>query len=125
MSHPAYAEPFSGRPGAGPTHLTSGDLNVVRATLREIAPGWSAELNQAGPDEATIVVMPEGANDLIGPAFVLHRLPGRVQLDQFRWDEYRKLGGFHCLDDALAAMRARLVPLLAPHFPDAFDGDLP
>jgi hypothetical protein len=109
----------------GTAVLTSDDLAVVLAALREIAPGWSAELNQAGPDEATIVVLPEGANDLIGPAFVLHRLAGRVQLDQFRWDEYRKLGGFHCLDDALAAMRVRLVPLVVRRLPNVFDGDIP
>ena len=50
---------------------------------------------------------------MIGPAFVLHRSNGRVQLDQFRWDEYRKLGSFATLDEALAALRARLVPLVS------------
>jgi hypothetical protein len=91
--------------------LTWDDLDVVTAMLAEIAPTWSAELNQTSPDESTIVVTPEGANDLIGPAFVLHRSQKRVQLDQFRWDEYRQLGGFRSLPDALAALRARLVPL--------------
>jgi hypothetical protein len=124
MSHSAFAEPFPERPGTAPTLLTWDDLDVVLATLREIAPGWSAELNCAGPDESTIVVIPQGANDLIGPAFVFHRLRGSVLLDQFRWDEYRKLGGFRCLDDALAAMRARLVPLVTRDLPDALDGDI-
>jgi hypothetical protein len=94
--------------------LTWDDLDVVLALLAEVAPGWSAELNQASPDESTIVAIPEGANDLIGPAFVLSRSMGRVQLDQFRWDEYRKLGGFRDLEEALAVLRARLLPLVSP-----------
>ena len=90
------------------------DLDTVHAMLAEVAPGWSAELNQCAVDEATIVVIPAGANDMIGPAFVLFWADGRVRLDQFRWDEYRKLGAFATLDEALAAMRSRLVPLVSP-----------
>ena len=93
--------------------LTWDDLDVVLGLLAEIAPAWSGELNCTSPDESTIVVLPEGANDLIGPAFVLHRDAGRVRLDQFRWDEYRQLGVFRSFELALAALRARLVPLVA------------
>jgi hypothetical protein len=123
MLYPALAGPFPGRQGSYSNLLTWEDLEVVLATLAEIAPGWSAELNQASLDESTIVVIPAGANDLIGPAFVLHRSQGRVQLDQFRWDEYRKLGGFHSLDDALSAMRSRLIPLVSRHEPDLEAGE--
>jgi hypothetical protein len=105
--------PLPDRQDNEPALLTWDDLHVVRDMLAEVAPRWSAELNQAGPDESTIVVMPEGANDLIGPAFVLHRSRGSVRLDQFRWDEYRKLGGFRSLDDALSALRARLSLLVS------------
>jgi hypothetical protein len=113
ISYPIPAKPFPEWRGAGPALLTWDDLDVVAGMLSEIAPGWSAELNHASADESTIVVIPEGANDLVGPAFVLHRSQGRVQLDQFRWDEYRKLGGFRSLDEALAALRTRLVPLVS------------
>lgn len=111
------SQPLSPRPGVRvpvteASILTWDDLDAVNAFLAEFAPGWSPELNQTGPNEATIVVMPEGANDLLGPCFVLHRLNGRVRLDQFRWDEYRKLGAFASLREALAAMRERLRPLL-------------
>ena len=99
------------RGGGGDEILTWDDLDTVTSALREVAPTWSADLNQSGPGDSTIVVTPEGANDLLGPAFVLHRSQGRVQLDQFRWDEYRKLGAFASLDDAVAAMRARLALL--------------
>jgi hypothetical protein len=94
--------------------LTWDDLDAVQAALSEMAPTWSAELNKTCADESTIVVMPEGANDMIGPSFVLHRTNGRVYLDQFHWDEYRKLGEFRDLDGAMAAMMARLVPMLSP-----------
>jgi hypothetical protein len=99
--------------GDEPTMVTWDDLDAVLAVLAEVAPRWSAELNCSSPDEATIVVLPEGANDLIGPAFVLHRTKGRVQLDQFRWDEYRTLGGFRTLREALATLRARLALLVS------------
>lgn len=117
MGHPAHAERFHNRDGEESALLSWDDLDLVLGVLAEIAPSWSAELNQSGPDDSTIVVVPEGANDLIGPAFVLHRSHGRVQLDQFRWDEYRKLGGYFSLQDALAALRARLVPLVSSRPP--------
>jgi hypothetical protein len=113
MSYPARATPLPQWAGDAPALLTWADLDAVKELLAELAPGWSAELNQASPDESTIVVIPEGANDLIGPAFILHRSRGRVQLDQFRWDEYRQLGGFPTLDAALAVLRARLALLLS------------
>ena len=90
--------------------LTWDDLDAVQAALYEMASGWSAELNQTCLEESTIVVMPEAADDRLGPSFVLHLTDGRVHLDQFRWDEYRKLGAFRDLDGAIAAMRARLGP---------------
>ncbi|MSO99898.1 MAG: hypothetical protein EXR07_02425 [Acetobacteraceae bacterium] len=113
MSFSAHFGPLSDDRGAQATALTWVDLNRVRVAVAEIAPRWSAELNQASLDDSTIVVLPEGANDLLGPAFVLHRTGGRVHLDQFRWDEYRKLGGFGSLDEALSVMRARLALLVS------------
>jgi hypothetical protein len=114
MSQPAHAQPFPEWRGGESNILTWDDLDPVLAVSAETAPGWSAELNQSGPDDSTIVVMPEGVNDLIGPCFALHRAAGRVQLDQFRWDEYRKLGGFRSLDEALAVMRTRILALGIP-----------
>jgi hypothetical protein len=119
MSHSPHAEPLSNHRVDEPLLLTWRDLDVVIGLLAEIAPGWSAELNQASLSESTIVVTPEGANDLIGPAFVLSRTARGVELSQFRWDEYRKLGDFLFLNGALAALRARLVPLVSRFVPDA------
>ena len=114
MPEPIYAA-FPGSRGEESALLNWDDLDVVQDLLAEIAPSWSAELNHASLDESTIVVTPAGANDLIGPAFVLHRSRGRVHLDQFRWDEYRKLGGFRTFDEALALLRSRLVPMVNRH----------
>jgi hypothetical protein len=124
MPYPARAERWPEYGGGEPALLNWHDLDAVTDVLAEVAPAWSAELNRASADESTIVVMPEGANDLIGPAFVLHRYNGRVHLDQFRWDEYRKLGGFRSLEEALAVLRRRLVSLRMPrttHLNDAND----
>ena len=119
MSYLPFAEPLRKPRNDQPMLLTWDDLDVVHRLLAEIAPSWSAELNQASVDESTIVVTPEGANDLIGPAFVLQRTRTGVELSQFRWDEYRKLGSFLFLDAALAALRVRLVPLVSRPFTDA------
>jgi hypothetical protein len=89
------------------------DLDVVLAMLAQAAPGWSAELTSSSPGESTIVVLPEGADDRLGPTFVLYRSGARVHLDQVRWDEYRELGGFDCLDQALTALRVRLTPFVS------------
>jgi hypothetical protein len=115
MSQPAHKQPFPDWPGDKFAVLTREEFDTVVALLAEIAPGWSAELNQPGPGDSSIVVMPEGANDLVGPCFVLHRIGDRVQLDQFRWDEYRKLGAFRSLDEALSVMRVRLSRQLSLH----------
>jgi hypothetical protein len=119
MSEPIYAA-FPGWRGEESALLNWDDLEVVQGLLTEIAPGWTAELNHASQDESTIVVTPAGANDILGPAFVLHRSGGRVHVDQFRWDEYRKLGGFGTVNEALALLRSRLVPLVTrrPPFAD-------
>ena len=119
MSEPIFAGAPGSR-GEEPALLNWDDLDVVQDLLAEIAPGWSAELNHASLDESTIVVTPAGANDMIGPAFILHRSNGRVHLDQFRWDEYRKLGGFRTFGEALALLRSRLVPLVT-HRPASAD----
>jgi hypothetical protein len=118
MSEPIYAA-FPGWRAEESALLNWDDLDVVQDLLAEIAPGWSAELNHAAEDESTIVVTPAGANDIIGPAFVLHRSQGRVHLDQFRWDEYRKLGGFRTFNEALALLRTRLLSLVARRLPFA------
>lgn len=109
MSQSNYAASPEG--SSEPRLLTWDDLDVVQGLLTEVAPSWSADLNHASIDDSTIVITPAGANDMIGPAFVLHRSRGRVQLDQFRWDEYRKLGAFRTFEEALAVLRARLVPV--------------
>jgi hypothetical protein len=113
MSHSGRAERFPEWFGVEPALLTWDDLDAVVRLLAEIAPGWSAELNHASHDETTIVAIPEGADDRVGPAFVLHRSNGRVRLDQFRWDEYRQLGEFEAFKDCLVALRAWLLPLVS------------
>jgi hypothetical protein len=118
MSEPIYAA-FPGWRGEESALLNWDDLEMVQALLAEIAPTWSAELNHASQNESTIVVTPAGANDILGPAFVLHRSQGRVHLDQFRWDEYRKLGGFRTFNEALALLRSRLAPLVLQRPPFA------
>jgi hypothetical protein len=118
MRVPPQAEQSFRQPINAPDQLNWSDLDLVKELLAETAPGWTAELNHASADESTIVVMPRCGNDLVGPAFVLHRTSRGISLDQFRWDEYRKLGEFHFLGGALAAMRSRLVALVSRPAPE-------
>jgi hypothetical protein len=119
MPEPIYVA-FPGWRAEETALLNWDDLEVVQDLLAEIAPSWSAELNHASLDESTIVVTPAGANDILGPAFVLHRSRGRVHLDQFRWDEYRKLGEFRTFNEAVALLRSRLATMVSrrPPFAD-------
>ena len=39
----------------------------------EIAPDWAVELEGICDEEATLVVLPEGGDDAIGPSFVISR----------------------------------------------------
>jgi hypothetical protein len=115
MSQSACSEPLREWRGDESPLLTRDELDDVLGLLGEIAPGWSADLDHAGIDGSTIVITPAGANDMIGPAFVLHRSRGRFQLDQVRWDEFRRLGGFHTFNEAQVALRARMAPLTSHH----------
>ena len=113
MSYPANLARFPEWHPAASSLLSWEDRDVVLAMLEQVAPGWSAELNSSSPGESTIVVLPEGADDRLGPTFVLYRSGTRVHLDQVRWDEYRELGGFDRLDEALTALRTRLTPFVS------------
>jgi hypothetical protein len=86
MSQSNYAASPEG--SSEPRLLTWDDLDTVQGLLTEVAPSWSADLNHASIDDSTIVITPAGANDMI-----------------------RKLGSFRTFEEALAVLRARLVPV--------------
>ncbi len=87
-----------------------GDADLVRlqVAMAEIAPDWSVELQGICADEATLVVLPDGGDDAVGPSFVVSRESYRFRLDQVHWDVVTELGAFVSLDDVAAALGVRL-----------------
>jgi hypothetical protein len=82
--------------------------------IADVAPDWSVELHQAFHGESSLMLMPEDADDAIGPTFVLHRRQGTFQLDQYQWDTYSEIGAFNSLRAAVLAVRRRLAALATP-----------
>jgi hypothetical protein len=88
-------------------------LYYVVRTLAGIAPSWSVELHEASAQEVSLFVLPEAADDDIGPTFIIRKDNAGFHLDQFRWDIYAELKTLESLSDLVADLRARLVRSVA------------
>lgn len=99
---------------SGPAGLGARDAAYASGAIADVAPDWSVELHETFPGEASLMLMPEAADDAIGPTFVLHNRAGTFQLDQYQWDVYSELGAFESLRDAVHAVRWRLAALAVP-----------
>ena len=73
------------------------------------APNWSVELYDEALGAATIIIMPEDADDEIGPTYFVHREGSTFCLDQLHWDNYSALGRFEDLHDVARAVSIRLL----------------
>ena len=89
------------------------DLCLVADAIADVAPDWTVELSCAFPGDANIVIMPEGADDLIGPTFLVYQDRNSFHLDQFQWDILNCVGDYSCLRDAVLAVVACLTRLSA------------
>jgi hypothetical protein len=88
--------------------LGNADLALVQDAMTEIAPEWSVELHGICVDEATLVLLPEGGDDAMGPSFMISRETYGFRLDQVHWDVLTEYGVFASLPDVVAAIGARL-----------------
>jgi len=88
--------------------LGSADLALLQDLIDEIAPDWTVELHGICADEASLILLPDGGDDLIGPSFVVTRETDGFRLDQVRWDEMTEVGFYPSLIDILAAIRCQL-----------------
>jgi hypothetical protein len=84
------------------------DLAVVQVAMAEIAPDWSVELHAIRTDDATLVLLPEGGDDAMGPSFMISRETYGFRLDQVHWDVLTEFGVFASLNDVVAMLAARL-----------------
>lgn len=88
--------------------LGNADLMLVQNAMADIAPEWSVELHGICAEEATLVLLPEGGDDAMGPSFMISRETYGFRLDQIHWDVLTELGVFASLDDVVTALGVRL-----------------
>ena len=88
--------------------LGAADLALVQNAMAEIAPEWSVELHGICVEEATLVLLPEGGDDAMGPGFMISRETCGFRLDQVHWDVLTELGVFASLDDVVTTLSVRL-----------------
>ena len=88
--------------------LGSADLALLQDLIDEIAPAWTVELHGIRAEEASLILLPHGGDDLIGPSFLVTRESDGFRLDQVRWDEMTETGFYPSLIDVLEAIRWRL-----------------
>lgn len=93
------------------------DLSYVADAVGGFLPDWSVELHRAFNGEATLVLMPDDANDLVGPTFVVRREGGSLSLEQFHWDVYSTVGTFSTLRDVVYAVRLSVADFSAAMAP--------
>jgi hypothetical protein len=96
------------------------ELCVVADAVADVAPHWSVELSGSALGESSLVIMPEGADDLIGPTFVVHQDRAGFRLDQFQWDTLSGIGAYASLYDAMRAVLACLAyhsPIVSAYSP--------
>jgi hypothetical protein len=94
---------------AAPTRpLGLADLRFVEESLGDVAPGWSVDLHGTCADEASLVLLPEGGDDAMGPSFIISRDDLGFRVDQLHWDVMQEIGMYSELGDAVAAVAMRL-----------------
>lgn len=87
------------------------ELSLVAEAIADIAPDWSVELSQAFAGESNLVIMPDEADDTIGPTFVIYQDAGKFCIDQVQWDESNPIGIYPNLPTATQAVAIRLANL--------------
>jgi hypothetical protein len=93
--------------------ICASDLDFVQRAMAEIAPDWSVELHGICADAATLVLLPEGGDDAMGPSFLISRETYGFRLDQVHWDRLTEFGVFASLNDVVTTLGVRLA-----FFPD-------
>jgi hypothetical protein len=106
-SNTRTSAPGQCQPSANGT-LGQRDLTLVSKAIGAAAPDWSVELHCICSGEANLVIMPEDADDALGPTFIIRREGGALCLDQFHWNDYSQIGSFVHLRDAVAVVRTHI-----------------
>ena len=96
------------------------ERDLVAAMLREVAPTWSVDVVGDFPGGLSMVIMPTGADDTLGPTWIIHNSDASIHLDQMLWDEWTHIATVPTVRHAVDSVRARLrvlgeaVPVIGP-----------
>ncbi len=104
-SHATIQQPVGAMPSRP---LGLAEARFVEDALSDVAPDWSVDLEGVCEHEASLVLLPEGGDDAMGPSFVIRRETFGFRLDQLHWDKIQELGIYPALADAVTAVQERL-----------------
>jgi hypothetical protein len=91
-----------------PAPLGMADQAFFQSVMAEVAPGWTVELHGFCADEANLILLPDGGEDLNGPSFAVSREGYGFRLDQVQWDEMTEIGIYASLREVLDVICRRL-----------------
>jgi hypothetical protein len=93
------------------------DLSRFADAVAQFVPDWSVELRRTSNGEAVLVMMPDDADDLIQPIFVVRRDGVSLLLELFQWDTQSAVGTYATLREVACSVRAILAHLSAAIMP--------
>lgn len=100
-----------------PAALGTAELRALTDALADVAPMWTVELQGICVEEASLIVLPDGGDDMIGPSYALSRETFGYRVDQVHWDRMTEVGQYADFADAVQAIRHRVslcVPAMVP-----------
>ena len=83
-------------------------MSLVSDLVLQVAPDWSVELSGDAHADRSVVVMPQAADDMVGPTFVIRTTSAGIRLDQVQWDQYSTILDHSNLRHVLSVLRSRL-----------------
>jgi hypothetical protein len=85
------------------------ELILLADAVASVAPNWSVELCHVFSEGAHLVIMPEDANDVLGPTLIIRHASDAYYLDQFHWDHYKELGTFTDISKLVSTVRMQIL----------------
>jgi hypothetical protein len=89
------------------------DLSSFADAIVQFVPDWSVELHRTFCGEAALVMMPDDADELIWPTFVVRRDGTSFLLELFQWNIQSTVGTYATLGDVVRSVRSMIAHLSA------------
>ena len=86
---------------------------MLSCAIMAVVPDWSVEKHIDPDGEVSLLIIPPGADDAIGPTLIVYKVASVFHLDEFRWDEYRTRGEYFDRDEVLTVIRGIVLSALA------------